>query len=82
MLLEKKLCACVSITNVKSFYWWEGKIEKGNEALLLIKTRDELAGKLMERIKEIHSYENPEIIVLNVEKAADKYLKWIDDVTR
>ncbi len=81
-LLEDKLCACISITNIKSFYWWEGKIEKGTEALLIIKTKDELAGKLMERVKQIHSYENPEIIVLNVEKTAEKYLKWIVDVTK
>lgn len=81
-LLEEKLCACISITNAKSLYWWKGKIEKGNEALLIIKTKDELADKLMERIKQIHSYENPEIIVLSPEKSAEKYLKWIDDVTK
>ncbi|MFZ3077199.1 MAG: divalent-cation tolerance protein CutA [Candidatus Aenigmatarchaeota archaeon] len=81
-LLEEKLCACISITNAKSLYWWKGKIEKGNEVLLIIKTKDDLADKLMKRIKEIHSYENPEIIVLNVEKAAEKYLKWIDEVTK
>lgn len=80
-LLEEKLCACISITNAKSLYWWGEKIEKGNEALLIIKTKDEFADKLMKRIKEIHSYENPEIIVLNVEKTAEKYLKWVDEVT-
>lgn len=81
-LLEEKLCACISITNAKSLYWWKWKIEKGNEALLIIKTKDELADKLMERIKQIHSYENPEIIVLNVEKAAEKYLQWVEEVTK
>lgn len=81
-LLEEKLCACISITNVKSLYWWKGKIEKGNEMLLIIKTKDELADKLMERIKEIHSYENPEIIVLNAEKTSEKYLNWLEEVTK
>lgn len=81
-LLEAKLCACISITNIKSLYWWKGKIEKGNEALMIIKTKDELADKLMEKIKESHSYENPEIIVLNAEKITEKYLKWIDEVTK
>ncbi len=81
-LLEERLCACISITNAKSVYWWNGKIEKENEALLIIKTRDELADELIEKIRQIHSYDNPEIIVLNVEKAADKYLKWIGEVTK
>lgn len=80
-LLEEKLCSCISITNAKSLYWWERKIEKGNEALLIIKTKDNLADELMEKIKQVHSYENPEIIVLNIEKAAEKYLKWINEVT-
>jgi len=81
-MLEEKLCACISITNVKSLYWWKGKINSGKENLLIIKTKDEIADKLMERIKEIHSYENPEIIVLNAENVAEKYLKWIDEVTK
>ncbi len=81
-LLEQKLCACISITNAKSLYWWKGKIEKENEALLVIKTKDELADELLETIKRIHSYENPEIIVLNVEKIAEKYAEWVDEVTK
>ncbi len=81
-LLEAKFCACISITNTKSLYWWEGKIEKGNEALLIIKTKDNLVVELMKKIKQIHSYENPEIIILSVEKADEKYLKWIDDITK
>jgi len=81
-LLEEKICACISITDVKSLYWWKGKIEKGNEALLMIKTKDDLVDELTDKIKQIHSYENPEIIVLNAEKVAEKYLKWIGEVTK
>lgn len=81
-LLEESLCACISVTHVKSMYWWEGKIQKDNEVLLIIKTKERLIDELMEKIKQIHSYDNPEIIVLNVEKAAGKYLKWINDVTK
>jgi len=80
-LLKKKLCACVSITNVKSLYWWKNKIQNDKEALLIIKTSDKTANRLISHLKKIHSYENPEIIVLSA-KASEKYSEWIEEVTK
>lgn len=81
-LLENKLCACISMIDIKSMYWWKNKIEDSEETLLIIKTKDELVDKLIQELKEIHSYETPEIVVLPVERANEKYLKWIEEVTK
>ncbi len=81
-LLESKLAACVSITKVKSLYWWKGRITKNNEAMMIIKTKKNLVRKIMSAIKRIHSYKTPEIIELDVEKTNKEYAKWLEDVTR
>ena len=80
-LLEKKLVACVNTVNVESMYWWSGKIELDKEALLIIKTREKCFDKIKEVIKEIHPYEVPELIALEVSKGLTEYLKWIEEVT-
>ncbi|HDI74055.1 MAG TPA: divalent-cation tolerance protein CutA [Candidatus Korarchaeota archaeon] len=80
-LLEKKLAACVSSFPVKSTYWWESKIERSDEILLLIKTSDERLEDLLEFLSEEHPYEVPEIIVLPVEGVGEPYERWIRDVT-
>ncbi len=81
-LLREKLVACVNtIGPVKSKYRWEGKIETASEYLLLMKTRDELAPLAKRRIKEIHSYEVPEIISLEAEDVDSEYLAWVERVT-
>ncbi|MFH0924143.1 MAG: divalent-cation tolerance protein CutA [bacterium] len=82
-LLEEKLIACVNVINgISSRYWWKGKIEKETEALLLMKTKDSLIENLISRIKELHSYEVPEVVVLDIEKGNPDYLKWIEEVTK
>ena len=81
-LLEEKLVACVNVINgISSRYWWKDKLEKDNESLLLMKTKTSLVDTLISRIKELHSYEVPEVIVLNIEKGNPDYLKWIEKVT-
>lgn len=77
-LLRKRLAACVSILpNVVSVYWWKGKIEKGSEVLLVVKTTSEVVDETMREIRRRHSYENPEIIALDVSTGSPAYLKWI-----
>jgi periplasmic divalent cation tolerance protein len=82
-LLKKKLVACVNtIPKVKSMYWWEGKIEKSYESLLIIKTKDELFNSLNREVIKMHPYEVPEVICVKINKGNKKYLDWIKEVTK
>ena len=75
-LLNEKLAACISVSEVKSSYWWKGKIENSKEFLLIIKSFPELKEKLEKRIKEIHNYSVPEIIFFEGH-ASKPYLDWL-----
>ena len=78
-LLEEKLAACVNIIGeVKSLFWWEGRIEEAAEVLLVIKTRLDQMEKLIEAVKQIHSYTVPEIIALPIVAGNKQYLEWIN----
>ena len=81
-LVEEKLAACVSIIEgVNSIYTWEDKLEKSQETLLLIKSQSSLSEKLAQRISELHSYDNPEFILMSAEKVSEKYAAWVNAVT-
>ena len=80
-LLEERLVACVNIVNgVISKYWWEGNLETDKESMLFMKTEDSLVNKLIERIKEIHSYNVPEIVAFDIKGGNLDYLNWIKAV--
>ncbi|MEM5829457.1 MAG: divalent-cation tolerance protein CutA [Candidatus Aenigmatarchaeota archaeon] len=82
-LLKKKLIACASvIPKIKSFYWWEGKIERNSEVLVMMKTEEKLFPLIEKEILKIHPYKIPEIICFRIEKGFEKYLKWIKEVVR
>ena len=81
LLIENKLAACVNIIpNLLSIYWWEGKIERDNELLLIIKTTEKNCDLIIQKIREVHSYSNPECVAFKIEKGSEKYLNWIDEV--
>lgn len=80
-LVEQKLSACVQITSpITSTYRWKGKVENAQEWLCLIKTREDLYDKVEKAIKELHSYETPEIIAVPIIKGSSEYLIWLNDV--
>jgi len=82
-LIKGKLAACVNILeNVRSLFWWQGKVDSAKEALLIIKTRKALVPKLIKKVKSLHSYEVPEVIALPIICGNKEYLKWLNDSTR
>ena len=77
-IVEKRLAACVNILpGMVSHYWWQGKIERAEEAVMLIKTRASLAEQVSAAVKELHSYTTPAIMVLPVESLDPAYHQWI-----
>jgi len=81
-LVEERLAACVNIVQgIESIYWWKGKIEEGSEALLLVKTRAGLVHDLMERVKKMHSYECPCIVVAPIVGGGEEYCAWVNKET-
>lgn len=82
-LVEEELAACVNVVpGVRSIYRWEGKIEDGAEVLLVIKSQESLIEPLTARLKALHSYSVPELVVLPIRDGNPDYLSWIADNTR
>lgn len=80
-ILRLKLAACVQEIKIKSHYTWKGELCHEDEILVLIKTRKELYPDLEEKLQEIHPYETPEILLVDVEKGGAAYMAWLDEQT-
>lgn len=79
-LLNKKKVACVNIVpGVSSLFWWQGKLDSAQENLLVIKTKASQLNEIIRLVKELHSYDVPEIIALPIIGGNQDYLKWIDE---
>ncbi|TXT57361.1 MAG: hypothetical protein BAJATHORv1_10062 [Candidatus Thorarchaeota archaeon] len=82
-LVKSKKCACVNIIpGIKSIYHWRGSIETGEESILLMKTEKELSNELWDILKEHHSYEVPEFVIIPIAGGSEAYLKWISESVR
>lgn len=80
-LIENRLAACVQEIPIHSHYRWEGKLQRGSEILLLVKTSTEAADAAMQSIERNHEYEVPEIIALPIAGGLPAYLKWLVEET-
>ena len=81
-LVEEKLAACVNmVSNVRSIYSWQGRIEDDKELLMIVKTQRHLFDRLAAKVREIHSYDVPEIIALPIVEGSPDYLRWLQDST-
>jgi periplasmic divalent cation tolerance protein len=77
-IVKARFAACVQVLpKVKSFYFWEGKIQNDEERLLLIKTLQSKFATLSEFIRSNHSYETPEIVAVTASDADKDYLNWM-----
>ena len=66
---------------LKSIYWWDDKVQKDSELLLIMKTQAALLQQLVETVKSHHPYNEPEVISLPISGGSQSYLKWIHDST-
>ena len=81
-LVERRLAACVNVVpGVVSHYRWRGELQRDQERLLVIKTRAERLPALGEALRELHPYELPELIALEITAGSEAYLSWLDEAS-
>jgi periplasmic divalent cation tolerance protein len=79
-LIERRLAACVNVVpGVRSTYRWQGAVRTDAEWLLIVKTRRDRFDEVRAAIRELHSYELPEVVMLDVAEGDAAYLAWIDE---
>ena len=82
-LVSRRLAACVNILGpVSSVYRWQGAVENSEEVLLLIKSTETNSVPIQNAIRELHSYQVPELISFSVESGLEAYLNWISASVR
>jgi len=80
LLVKEKKAACVNIVpQVGSLFRWKGKIDSARESLLLVKTTASLLSEVISLVKQVHSYEVPEIIALPIVGGSEEYLNWLSN---
>ena len=78
VIVERRLAACVNILpGMVSLYWWQGAIERGDEVVMIIKTRATLAEAVRAAVRQMHSYTTPAILVIPIENVDPDYHAWI-----
>ncbi|MEK6746209.1 MAG: divalent-cation tolerance protein CutA [Pseudomonadota bacterium] len=81
-LLQEKLIACANVLDGStSVYRWQGEVQEASEVILFAKTTDKQAQKAASRIKELHSYELPCVLILPVESGLPEFMEWVETET-
>jgi periplasmic divalent cation tolerance protein len=81
-LVGERLAACVNVVSpIRSIYRWNDEVQSDTEHLMIIKTRANLVPRVELRVKELHSYEVPEVIALPIIAGAKSYLDWLFEST-
>jgi periplasmic divalent cation tolerance protein len=79
-LVEERLAACANIIpEIKSFYWWNGNMEEDHESVLIVKTLTKNLERIIIRVKELHSYENPCVVAFSIKAGSKEYLEWVEN---
>ena len=82
-VVKRRLAACAQVMGpIVSTYWWKDRLEKEEEWLCLIKTTEENYDRLERAIREIHPYEEPEIIAVPIVAGSQGYLEWLQKEVR
>ena len=83
LALKEKLIACANLVpKIESHYWWRGKVERGTEVLMILKTTKTALSRLERLILSKHPYDTPEFLVLPLSSGTERYLKWLGDSTK
>lgn len=82
ILVEERLAACVNVVpKIVSFFYWDGETQSEEETLIIGKTRTVLVDKLVETVKQHHSYDVPCIVTWKLDKGNPEFLNWINEET-
>jgi periplasmic divalent cation tolerance protein len=77
-LVRERLAACANVLpGVTSVFWWEGEVQRAEEALVVLKTPSERVDALVARARELHPYDVPELLALPVDAGLPAYLEWV-----
>ena len=79
-LVEKKLAACTNIiAGMRSLFFWDKQLCEENEVLLIVKSIQSKVGEIITNVKELHSYDVPEIIAIPIIDGSKDYLDWLQE---
>lgn len=78
-VVGQHLAACIQVSQVQSYYHWEGQVQHDQEFLLSIKTTRAAVPELKQLLAQRHSYDEPELIVLPIDDGSQGYLQWMRD---